>query len=322
MDRFYRRRLPGPAATIATALLLVLGAAPATALAAGEEAPSFATGPVVTGQAVEGTLLEISASVNGNPEPDTAFEWSRCDSSGLACAVIDGACASSYVLTAADVGSRILAREQLSNPSGTVVRRAPFTDVVTAAPPGTTPAPPPDPGTCIPRAAAPPAPPAAPTPAAAPPAPRPPAAPPAPTAPTAPRAPGAAPAAPGAPAPVVTAAAYMRPFPIVRIRGFAVRRGVRVTLLTVSGPRTARVRVVCRGGGCPRRSTLRPVRAPARLRRLERVFRSGTVIQIRITAPGSIGKYTSFRIRRGRAPRRVDRCLLPGRVAPAACPAA
>jgi hypothetical protein len=302
VDRTFRRRLSGPAATLATTMLLVLGGAPAAAPAdddepaASNEAPAFASGPVVAGQAFAGALLEISAVVTGNPEPEVAFEWSRCDPSGLTCTVIDGACASSYVVAPADVGSRILARIQLSNSAGTVVARAPFTDLVAAAAPDATPATPPEPGTCIPRSPAPPAPPA-----------------PAPPAPAA------------APAPLVPAVAsptYLRPFPVVRIRGFAVGRGVRVLLLSVAGPPTARVRAICHGRGCPRASSLRPVAAPVRLRKLERFLRAGTVVEIRVTAPGSIGKYTSFRIRARRAPRRVDRCLLPGRWPPIRCPAA
>jgi hypothetical protein len=280
-------------------MLLVLGAAPVPASASGDEPAAFDSGPVVSGQAVVGSLLEITASPAGNPEPDQAFEWSRCDPSGLSCTVIDGACAQSYVVSPADAGSRILARMQISNPSATVIARAPFTDVVAAAPPATTPARPPVPGTCIPRTAG--SPTGAPGTAAAP-------------------APAALAPAPLAPA--VAGPTYMRPFPIVRIRGVVVRGGVRVTLLSVAGPRSARIRSVCHGRGCPRASTLQPVAAPARLRRLERVLRTGTVLQIRVTAPGSIGKYTSFRIRANRAPRRVDRCLLPGRFAPAVCPPA
>jgi hypothetical protein len=45
------------------------------------------------------------------------------------------------------------------------------------------------------------------------------------------------------------------------------------------------------------------------------------LLQIRVTAGAAIGKYTSFRILAHRAPRRVDRCLLPGRWAPVRCPA-
>src|SRR4051812_9178868 len=54
------------------------------------------------------------------------------------------------------------------------------------------------------------------------------------------------------------------PFPVVRLRGRLTRGGVRVSLLTVSGPRGARVAMRCAGGGCPRASVVRrvPVHGP------------------------------------------------------------
>jgi hypothetical protein len=46
------------------------------------------------------------------------------------------------------------------------------------------------------------------------------------------------------------------------------------------------------------------------------------VIRIFVIDDGVIGKYTSFVIRRGlRAPRRVDRCAVPGRFRVRSCPA-
>ncbi|HEY6760120.1 MAG TPA: hypothetical protein VI318_11535, partial [Baekduia sp.] len=90
--------------------------------------------------------------------------------------------------------------------------------------------------------------------------------------------------------------------------------------MSVRGKPSARIRAICGGSGCPRRDPS-PVNPPARLRTLERFFRTGTVLQIRVTAGRTIGKYTSFRILANRPPRRVDRCLLPGRWAPVRCPA-
>jgi hypothetical protein len=52
-----------------------------------------------------------------------------------------------------------------------------------------------------------------------------------------------------------------------------------------------------------------------------RLLRPGAYIQIYVTKRGAIGKYTRVRIRRGRPPSRVDRCLLPGSTRPARCPA-
>ena len=58
---------------------------------------------------------------------------------------------------------------------------------------------------------------------------------------------------------IPTAPKYMRPFPVVRIRGELARGGARVRLLRVTGGRRPPVRARCRGAGRPvsqqRRST-------------------------------------------------------------------
>jgi hypothetical protein len=112
----------------------------------------------------------------------------------------------------------------------------------------------------------------------------------------------------------------MQPFPTVRIRGYSVAGGARITLFSVHGKPSARVRAVCVGSGCPH-GQVRPVNPPARLRALERFLPAGTLLQIRVTGGSAIGKYTSFRILARRPPRRVDRCLVPGRWVPVPCPA-
>jgi hypothetical protein len=43
-------------------------------------------------------------------------------------------------------------------------------------------------------------------------------------------------------------------------------------------------------------------------------------VRIFITKPGAIGKYTSFRIRKGNSPKRRDLCMLPGARLPSRCP--
>jgi hypothetical protein len=50
-------------------------------------------------------------------------------------------------------------------------------------------------------------------------------------------------------------------------------------------------------------------------------LRAGIVLEIRVTRPDRIGKYTRFTVRRNSAPRRTDSCLMPGSSAPKACPA-
>jgi len=39
-----------------------------------------------------------------------------------------------------------------------------------------------------------------------------------------------------------------------------------------------------------------------------------------VTRGDAVGKFTRFRIRRGKAPLRADRCLVPGSSRPVACP--
>jgi hypothetical protein len=105
----------------------------------------------------------------------------------------------------------------------------------------------------------------------------------------------------------------------VRIRGYFKPGGVRVTLLSVKAPRSAHIAARCLGQGCPVRTLSLPT-APARLRPFERFLPAGTVLQVRVTSAGSIGKYARFLIRARSAPSRTDLCLMPGRATPAACP--
>ncbi len=113
----------------------------------------------------------------------------------------------------------------------------------------------------------------------------------------------------------------LRPFPVVRLRLRTTSAGMRVSLLGVRGPAGISVLVRCRGRDCPWRS--RSVVADdgsVRFRRLQRRLRAGTVIEVFATRTSRIGKYTRFRVRRGRAAARVDACVAPGATRPSACP--
>jgi hypothetical protein len=48
-------------------------------------------------------------------------------------------------------------------------------------------------------------------------------------------------------------------------------------------------------------------------------LRAGVRLEVFVTKRGMIGKYTRFRIRRGKAPARLDRCLVPGVKKPVRC---
>lgn len=150
---------------------------------------------------------------------------------------------------------------------------------------------------------------------------------------------------PSGPAPPITAAApapppkasvaatvasrpsLMQPFPVVRIAGVQTRTGVRLRLLRVQQmPGGAQVRVRCTGHGCPTRGLRRLTVpgphgvAPLTLGAFQRSLGFGATLQIFISKPGTIGKYTRFTVRRGRLPERVDTCLDPTGVKPVVCP--
>jgi hypothetical protein len=127
-----------------------------------------------------------------------------------------------------------------------------------------------------------------------------------------------APAAPPAPRKPLQS---LVPSPIVRLTGAISARGASITLLSVRAPRTARVRIRCRGRGCP---SAVPVRRglgrDRRFREMQRTLRSGAKVEVFVTAPGTYGKYTRFVIRSSRPPTRVDRCVLHRTTRPVACP--
>jgi hypothetical protein len=123
----------------------------------------------------------------------------------------------------------------------------------------------------------------------------------------------------------------LSPFPVVRIIGVVTRAGIRVRLLAVNAPAGARISIRCRFRGCPFRRSSRLIAGTARGRghvsRLirfgrfkGRLLRPGTLVQVYVTKPGRIGKYTRLRVRTAKPPARADRCLLPGTRRPVPCP--
>jgi hypothetical protein len=118
-------------------------------------------------------------------------------------------------------------------------------------------------------------------------------------------------------------AQFLRPFPVVRVIGAVGENGTRIREIRLTVPTGSRVKVACRGGGCPKVRAKRRATAAATLhvrRFARRLLRPGAVVQIWVTKPGTIGKYMRLRIRRGKAPSRVDRCLAPGAARPVRCP--
>jgi hypothetical protein len=112
----------------------------------------------------------------------------------------------------------------------------------------------------------------------------------------------------------------MKPFPVVRMAGLVLPGGALVKILSVRAPRGARTLVRCSGRGCPAPSMARTsATRVVRFHRFERWLRAGVTLELLVRKRGFIGKYTRFLIRAGKAPTRVDRCLMPGRGRPGRC---
>jgi hypothetical protein len=116
-----------------------------------------------------------------------------------------------------------------------------------------------------------------------------------------------------------TSLKFIDPFPVVRISGRFTRRRTTLTRVTVNAPRGAGIRVDCKGSGCPYHRKAIAVKL-VRVGALQRSYRPGATIEIRVTQPRTIGRYTRVKTRRGKAPLRIDRCLMPGSTKPVRCP--
>jgi Ca2+-binding RTX toxin-like protein len=103
------------------------------------------------------------------------------------------------------------------------------------------------------------------------------------------------------------------------------RDGTQADELRVRGlPAGGAVRLLCAGKGCPfkRRVARRTGAGRANLLRFlkRRRLPAGVVVEVRMTAPGFVGKSVRFTMRaKGRQPRRASLCLPPGAKRPSRC---
>ncbi|HWY90549.1 MAG TPA: hypothetical protein VNY31_07740 [Solirubrobacteraceae bacterium] len=123
------------------------------------------------------------------------------------------------------------------------------------------------------------------------------------------------------------APSLMQPFPVVRIAGTETAFGVKLGMLRVQQmPAGAKITVRCKGRGCPikvaRRVAMSSKRGAATVefRGFERSLHFGVTLEVLVSKPDEIGKYTRFAIRRGTPPERVDMCLDVAGVKPMVCP--
>ena len=126
--------------------------------------------------------------------------------------------------------------------------------------------------------------------------------------------------------PTVVSVVKPGPSPILSVVSFGwgtpKRSGTVLRVVVNDVPAGATVAVTCRGGGCPFRSkVLTNRRGKVSLTRLfrKRTLRPRTVVDVRITAPGRIGKVSRATIRKGKAPALKTLCLPPGATKPERC---
>lgn len=95
--------------------------------------PSNLTAPTVSGKTTsEQALTAGGGAWRGSSPMAFAYQWQRCL---LSCADVEGATASTYVLTALDVGAGIRVRVTASNSAGSATAYSAVTDRVQPAPP-------------------------------------------------------------------------------------------------------------------------------------------------------------------------------------------
>src|SRR4051794_34958908 len=270
---------------ILTTALLALAAAPALAA-------TVTQAPTVSGDASTGSTLTASAGQWTPAGAQPNYDWLRCNAAGDDCRPVAGACDRRYTVRGADVRHTLRARLTVTEAGGPrdSASSEPTEEVVVySIPTGNDTGQP-----CVVVT---------------------------PTGPgegtfTA----GGATGVGTTPAPD-TSLRFIDPFPVVRIAGRFRGSRTRLTRVTVRAPAGARIRVACKGRGCPYRRRTVAARL-LRVRSLQRTYAPRATIEIRVTQGHRIGKYTRLTTRRGKAPLRIDRCLKPGSTRPVRCPAA
>jgi PKD domain len=115
----------------------------------------------------------------------------------------------------------------------------------------------------------------------------------------------------------------LSPFPIVRLIGSVTELGTEINLLAVRAPKGAKALVRCLGRGCPVKRKQKLVGPkPVRFDAFKQLLPAGVVLEVLVQRGDSIGKFTRFKLRQNRRPRRADGCLWPGTNRMAPCPQA
>src|SRR3954447_6133137 len=127
-----RRLLTGAFA----ALVLAIAGTPIAGATGLDGAPEDVAPPAISGSAVDGGVLVADPGFWDGVAPlSFDYRWERCDAVGLGCVEGAGATGASYVLSSADVGSRLVVVVTASNSVGSASVVSAATDVVGAVAP-------------------------------------------------------------------------------------------------------------------------------------------------------------------------------------------
>jgi hypothetical protein len=105
-------------------------------------APANTALPVLGGSAVEGQTLSASTGTWAGSPTAYAYQWEDCNSAGANCSNVSGATASSYALTAGDVGHTVRVVVTATNAGGSTPASSAATATILADPPPPPPLPP------------------------------------------------------------------------------------------------------------------------------------------------------------------------------------
>ena len=106
------------------------------------QTPANTGAPSISGTTTDRSVLTANPGTwTGAPAPTYTYQWRRCNAAGASCVDIASATASTYTLTATDVGSTIRVVVTGTNTAGNASATAPQTAVVAALAPFVTVAP-------------------------------------------------------------------------------------------------------------------------------------------------------------------------------------
>jgi hypothetical protein len=97
-------------------------------------APKNTSPPTISGTPQQGSTLTVNPGTwSGTPAPKFSYQWQRCIGTGGGCANINGATATTYVLTADDVAHTVRVVVTASNAKGTSTATTAETDLIAPA---------------------------------------------------------------------------------------------------------------------------------------------------------------------------------------------